>query len=447
MIKKIKYDYQPPRFTNRTPTRRGTRRFFPAAIVLVALTVGGLILFGPSGPELQARTVPVEISAPQPKIRIPVRNRVEDVISAGETISSLLGVYFSPQEIHDLGQQSKKIFPLTRICAGQPYQICTSDEKFESFTYEIDQDEQLVIRREDEKLLVERVPIEYEIRTQVIRGLVESSLFEAVSKAGETSELATALADIFAWDIDFVRDLRSGDTFSALVEKRFREGQPAGYNRVLAAEFRNNGELFRAFAYQDGERAVSYYDETGRSVRKAFLKAPLAFSRISSGFTLKRFHPITKTWKSHPAIDYAASTGTPIKTVGDGTITRIGYTKANGNFVEVRHNGTYKTIYLHMSKFASGMKKGKRISQGQVIGYVGSTGLATGPHLCFRMYRNGSPVNPSKVKAPAAKPIGQDNMADFKQYTRSLVAQLEGREEVRTASLEISPDLGQGSSN
>jgi len=447
MIKKIRYDYQPPRSARRNVPRRGTRRFFPAAVILVAMTVGGLILFGPSGPELQARTSPVEISAPQTKIRIPVRNRVDAVISAGETISSLLGGYFTPQEIHDIGQQSKKVFPLTRICAGQPYQICTSDNEFDSFTYEIDQEEQLVIRRQNDQLIVERVPIEYEIRTEVVRGRVESSLFEAVTKAGETSELATALADIFAWDIDFVRDLRTGDTFSALVEKRFREGQPAGYRRVLAAEFRNNGELFRAFAYQDGDRTISYYDETGRSVRKAFLKAPLSFSRISSGYSLKRFHPITKTWKAHPAIDYAAPRGTPIKTVGDGAITRIGYTKGNGNFVEVRHNGTYKTIYLHMSKFASGMKKGKRVSQGQVIGYVGSTGLATGPHLCFRMYRNGSPVNPYKVKAPAAKPVTTANLSDFKQYTRSLIAQLEGREEVRMASLKTSATSGQTPSN
>ena len=447
MIKKIHYDYQPPRTARSTPPRRGKRRFFPAVLILVALTVGGLILFGPSGPDLQARTSPVEISAPQSKIRLPVRNRIAAVISAGETISSLLGGYFTPQEIHDLGQQSKQVFPLTRICAGQPYQICTSDDKFESFIYEIDQEEQLVIRREEDQLLVERVPIEYEIRTQIVRGQVESSLFEAVSKAGETSELATALADIFAWDIDFVRDLRRGDTFSALVEKRYREGQPAGYGRVLAAEFRNNGELYRAFAYQDDERAVSYYDETGRSVRKAFLKAPLSFSRISSGFTFKRFHPITKTWKAHPAIDYAAPRGTPIKTVGDGTIIRIGYTQWNGNFVEVRHNGGYNTIYLHMSKFASGMKKGRRISQGQVIGYVGSTGLATGAHLCFRMTHNGAPVNPYKVKAQAARPVTEANMTDFKQRTRSLVARLEGRAEVRTASLKTPADNGQNQRN
>ncbi|WP_020675974.1 peptidoglycan DD-metalloendopeptidase family protein [Geopsychrobacter electrodiphilus] len=438
MIKKTLYDYQPPRSGWRPPVKPATRRFFPAALILVALTVGGLVLFGPSGPELEARTSPVEISAPAevPHIRIPVQNKIEAVITSGETISSLLGGFLSPQEIHDLSQQSKQIFPLTRICAGQPYQICTLDDKFKSFTYEINQDEQLVIQRDGENLQVERVPITYEVRTEMVHGLVESSLFEAVSMAGETSELATSLADIFAWDIDFIRDLRNGDTFTALVEKRYREGKQAGYGQVLAAEFRNNGELYRAIYYKDADRPGSYYDETGRSVRKAFLKAPLAFSRISSGFSLKRFHPITKTWKAHPAIDYAAPTGTPIKTVGDGVIDRIGYTSGNGNFIEVRHNGTYKTLYLHMSKFAGGMKMGKRVAQGQVIGYVGATGLATGPHLCFRMFRNGSAVNPYKVKAPAAMPISTASLHDFKQKARDLIARLEGRDTLQVAALK-----------
>jgi len=171
-------------------------------------------------------------------------------------------------------------------------------------------------------------------------------------------------------------------------------------------------------------------------VRKAFLKAPLSFSRISSGFSLKRFHPITKTWKAHPAIDYAAPTGTPIKSVGDGVINRIGYTSGNGNFIGIRHNGTYKTLYLHMSKFARGMKMGKRIAQGQVIGYVGATGLATGPHLCFRMFRNDSPVNPYSVKAPAAMPIASKHLDDFKQQTRGLIARLEGRDSTQVAALK-----------
>ncbi len=218
------------------------------------------------------------------------------------------------------------------------------------------------------------------------------------------------------------------------MEKRYREGKPSGYGRILAAQFVNQGKTFNAILFKDGERSAAYYDADGRSLRKAFLKAPLSFTRISSGYTMRRYHPITKTWKSHPAIDYAAPTGTPIKTVGDGTITRIGYTRGNGNFIEIRHVSGYASIYLHMSKFARGMSKGKRLSQGQVIGYVGSTGLATGPHLCFRMRKNGAPINPARIKAPAAPSVSAQNMAEFKAHAAPLLAQLDDME-IRQAQL------------
>jgi murein DD-endopeptidase MepM/ murein hydrolase activator NlpD len=266
------------------------------------------------------------------------------------------------------------------------------------------------------------------VETDLIRGTITSSLFEAVAESGETPELTMSLADIFAWDIDFIRDIRVGDSFQALVEKRFRDGSPAGYGRILAAEFTNQGTTYRAFLYQDGNNRPSYYDGEGNSVRKAFLRAPLAFSRISSGFTMRRYHPVTKTWKAHPAIDYAAPKGTPIKTVGDGTIIKKGYTKYNGNYIKIRHNNSYETLYLHMSGFAKGISQGKRVLQGQTIGYVGSTGLATGPHLCFRMYNNGSPVNPNKVRAKAAPPVSKERMAEFKTSIARFLAWLEGRQ-------------------
>jgi murein DD-endopeptidase MepM/ murein hydrolase activator NlpD len=215
-----------------------------------------------------------------------------------------------------------------------------------------------------------------------------------------------------------------------LVEKRYREGQPAGYGRILAAEFTNRGETFQAFLYQDGDRRADYFDAEGQSLRKAFLKAPLSFSRISSGFTMRRFHPITKTWKSHPAIDYAAPPGTPIKSVGDGIITKKGYTRGNGNYIKIRHNSSYETLYLHMKGFARGIAQGKRVAQGQTIGYVGSTGLATGPHLCFRMRKNGAPVNPQRVKAPSVKPVSKENLADFKVKASNLAASLADQQPV-----------------
>lgn len=443
MIKKIKRDYQPPRSSlHYSRRRRSKRRFVPAVLFMLSITVSGLILFGsPSNTVSQAQVAPVEISAPPINLPVPPdRKEFADVIKPGETISVLLGEFFSPQEIHDLNKRSKKVFPFTKICAGKPYKICTTDDQFESFTYEIDDTEQLVIRAGEEKPIIEKVQIEYQIETELVRGTIDSSLFLAVTDTGESSELAIRLADIFAWDIDFIRDIRVGDTFQTLVEKRYRDGASAGYGKVLAAEFVNRGDTYRAIYFKDGDKAPSYYNPDGKSVRKAFLKAPLAFSRISSGFSMKRFHPITKTWKSHPAIDYAAPRGTPIKTVGDGTITRKGYTKGNGNFIEIRHNNSYSTLYLHMSKFARKMAKGKKVVQGQVIGYVGSTGLATGDHLCFRMRKNGAPVNPYKVKVPASKPVSKANLAAYNALVEPLVARLEGREVKQFAQTDKTTD-------
>jgi murein DD-endopeptidase MepM/ murein hydrolase activator NlpD len=345
-------------------------------------------------------------------------------VRPGDTITALLGEYFTPQQIHSLSQNSRKVFSLSRICAGQPYELCTVEGNFESFAYDIDREEQLIVRTGGQGFEISRVPIPYTVQTELVRGVIRTSLFEAVAEIGESAELAIALADIYAWDIDFIRDIRKGDSFGVLVERRFRDGQPAGYGDILAAQFINQGESYWAVRFQDGARRPAYYDLEGNNLRKAFLRAPLAFSRISSGFSRKRLHPITKTWKSHPAIDYAAPVGTPIKTVGDGTVIERGYTKGNGNFIRIRHNSTYQTLYLHMRRFAKGIKRGKNVTQGQVIGYVGSTGLATGPHLCFRMRKNGVPVNPYKVRAVSADPVSPANMADFDRVAALLGSEL-----------------------
>mgnify|MGYP001497910307 CR=1 FL=1 len=421
------HDYQLPRKSfSFAIRRRFNRRHLTIAASLFCLVVVGFVLFsGSPTPDLQARTAPVELTAvapaptPAPE---PDRHEVAKEVQSGETISALLGDYFSPQEIYELNKQSKKVFPFTKICAGQPYRICTTDGDFDSFIYEIDDEEQLIIRRNENDTEMERVPIVYDVERELVQGVIKTSLFDAVTEVGEDSKLAIALADIFAWDIDFILDLRVGDTFQALVEKRFREGEPAGYGRVLAAEFVNRKKVYRALRFEDEQGRAQYYDEDGSNVRKAFLKAPLNFTRISSGFTMKRFHPISKTWKAHPAIDYAAPPGTPIKTVGDGTIKRIGRTRGNGNFIEVRHSNGYSTLYLHMKGFARGMRRGKKVTQGQVIGYVGSTGLATGPHLCYRMRKNGAPVNPARIKVPSSKSVAKSQMEDFRMTVAPFIA-------------------------
>jgi murein DD-endopeptidase MepM/ murein hydrolase activator NlpD len=423
----MNFDFNPPRMMARTRRRKSRTPFLLVLLVLAGTLF--LVTNHPSVPSTEARTVPAEtaiqVPPPVPEIR---REVIAGSIRPGDTISNLLGAYFSPQQIHDLGRQSRGVFPLSSICAGKPYKICLTEGSFEQFEYDIDNDDQLIIRHGEGGFDVERIAIDYTVETGLVQGTITSSLFEAVAAIGESAELAMTLADIFAWDVNFILDIRVGDSFKALVEKRYREGQPAGYGRILAAEFTNQGETFRAFLFKDGDHPASYYDANGNSLRKAFLKAPLAFSRISSGFTLKRFHPITQTWKAHPAIDYAAPTGTPIKAVGDATISKIGYTKYNGNFIKLRHSNSYETLYLHMIRFAKGMKQGKKVSQGSVIGYVGSTGLATGPHLCFRMFRNGTPVNPYKIKTPAATPVSRERMAEFQALLTPLVGRLQGND-------------------
>ncbi len=428
------FDYHPPKRTMNNQ-RRTPPRWRMWLLLSLLLVLFASLFLRPSVTSTEAHTSAPQAPSPPPLPEIR-KEIIEGTIAPGDTVTALLGNHFSPAEIHSLGQQSKPIFPLSRLTAGQPYRLSLTDDDFERFEYDIDRDEQLIITRDGDDFQIDRVPIPYTTTVERVRGTIESSLFEAVTGAGESDVLAMNLADIFAWDIDFILDIRQGDSFHALVEKRFREGQPAGYGRILAAEFTNQGMTFQAILFKDGDKRPDYYDLKGQSLRKAFLKAPLSFSRISSGFTMRRFHPITKTWKAHPAIDYAAPTGTPIMSVGDGTIINKGYTRGNGNFVKIRHNGNYETMYLHMKGFAKGIAVGKRVAQGQTLGYVGSTGLATGPHLCFRMTKNGAPVNPNKVKVASAEPVSKKHRGDFDTLAGEMLARLSGQPGDMTASVK-----------
>jgi len=421
-------DFHPPLRSGGRRKRKSKLKKVLIGGILILLAGVFLFLVGsePSR-ELEARETPLEMAAPAlpPAPPEPVREEFKSTVPSGSSITALLGDYFTLQEIDSLNRRSQKVFPFTKICAGQPYRIVTIDGQFDSFIYEIDSEEQLVIRRDIDQPTMERQPIVYDVVLESVQGVIKTSLFEAVHDIGEQPELAYLLADIFGWDINFILDLRVGDRFQALVQKRFRDGETAGYGRVLAAEFVNQGESFKAFRFKDGEQKASFYNEKGENLRKAFLKAPLSFTRISSGYSMRRLHPIKKVWRAHPAIDYAAPIGTPVKTVGDGSVTRKGYGKGNGYYLEVTHSNGYKTMYLHLKNYARGIKKGKRVSQGQVIGYVGSTGMSTGPHLDFRMKRYGKPVNPLKLKAPSAKSVSQEHIGEFKVLTAPLLARLE----------------------
>jgi len=259
---------------------------------------------------------------------------------------------------------------------------------------------------------------EIERKLSLATGVVHGSLHATLSNNNLNPALAAELAKVFAYSIDFFK-LKKGDKFKAIYEDVQIDGQSVGIGEIKAAYFEHKSEPYYAFAFtQDGHR--DYYNEEGKSLKKAFLKSPLKFTRISSKYTMKRFHPILQRYKPHLGTDYAAAKGTPIMTIGDGTVIEAAYSGGNGKYVKIKHNQTYTTQYLHMSKFAKGIKRGAQVKQGQVIGYVGSTGLATGPHLCFRFWKNGKQVDPHKEKPPRSNPIKNQNMALFQQHADSL---------------------------
>jgi len=253
---------------------------------------------------------------------------------------------------------------------------------------------------------------------------IDHSLFVSSQRAGLDDSLAMRLAQIFQWDIDFVLDIRSGDEFHVLYEELYLQDKFIGYGDILAAEFVNQGDSYQATFYENHQGDSGYYAPNGANMRKAFLRAPVEFSRISSNFNLRRVHPLFKRTMPHRGIDYAAPSGTPILASGDGTVNIAGRTNANGNYVVIKHGEQFVTKYLHLSKFARGVRKGARVKQGQTIGYVGATGWATAPHLHYEFLVNGVHKNPRTVKLPDADPIGADERKAFENQTNPLVALL-----------------------
>lgn len=241
--------------------------------------------------------------------------------------------------------------------------------------------------------------------TRRVDGLIETSLWEAFLDINEDPQIALKLADVLGWEIDFVTDPRVGDTFVIIFEELYCEGHLIGIGDVIGARYVNRDKEYLAFGFPDDDGKMEYYDHDGNSVRRVFLKSPLNFRRISSYFSHRRFHPILKVYRPHLGIDYAAPTGTPVVSIGDGKVAYAGWKSGFGKYVEIRHNNVYTTTYGHLSRYGKGIRRGARVSQGQVIGYVGATGLATGPHLDFRVKKFGSYVNPLRIEYPKGDPI------------------------------------------
>lgn len=271
-----------------------------------------------------------------------------------------------------------------------------------------------------------RLPVER--RTVTAAARISRSLFEAAAEARVSENLIMRLADIFAWDIDFVRDVGAGDEFSIVYEELWRDGEKLGEGNILAAEYTSRGGRYTAIRFEDPDGRGSYYTHDGRPMRKTFVRAPLAFTRISSGFNPSRRHPVLNTIRAHRGVDYAAPTGTPVKASGDGRIIFRGWKSGYGNTVILQHGGNVTTLYGHLSRFAKSSGYGRRVRQGDVIAYVGSTGLATGPHLHYEYRKNGVALNPQTVILPPPEPLRGDQLTAFQTVARPLLARLESRE-------------------
>ena len=337
----------------------------------------------------------------------------------------LLPHHISYPEIDKLVKKAKKVFDVRRMSSGKSYAIfCEKDssQKAACFVYEANSTEYVVFDlRDTMNIYTGEKPVE--IREATTSGVITSSLYNSLADAGSSPALAMELSEIYAWSIDFYR-IQKNDKFKVIYEEKFVDGEFVGIGEIKAALFNHWNEDYYAFAFKQ-DSIVDYFDDNAKSLRKAFLQAPLKFSRISSGYTKRRFHPVQKRYKAHLGTDYAAPTGTPIMSVGDGVVIEATRKKYNGKYVKVKHNGTYTTQYLHMSRIADGMKPGKRVRQGDIIGYVGSTGLATGPHVCFRFWKNGEQVDHRKEKLPASKPVEKENMNRYQEEMKLLKEQLD----------------------
>lgn len=335
-------------------------------------------------------------------------------LKPNQFLADILLAYDIPYpQIDKLVKKAREIFDVKNLRSGQKYSVLISKDSLAEphfLIYEESPVKYVVFDLRDTfHVYVEEREIETKVKTS--SGIINSSLYETMQENNLDASLAAKLADIYAWTIDFYR-IQKGDWFRLMYEERFVLGKSIGTGKIIAAEFSHKGEDFYSFYFQKDEVA-DYFDEQGKGLKKAFLKSPLKFSRISSRFTMKRFHPVQKIFKAHLGTDYAAPKGTPILSVGDGTIEEAGYKQFNGNYVKVKHNSTYTTQYLHMSKIAKGMKKGARVKQSEVIGYVGSTGLATGPHVCFRFWKNGKQSDHLKEKFPSSEPVKKEHMEEY----------------------------------
>lgn len=373
----------------------------------------------------------VEVVKPEPvmlfNIAIDSFTVVSGQIRSGQNLSDLLVAQgISMTRIDEISKKSTSVFDVRKMKVKNPYYFFMSKKepsKVEYFIYEINPVDYVVYQMSDSlRIYKDKKPMITQIKTA--SGVINSSLWNTMKEQAISPVLAMDLYEIYQWTIDFF-GIQKGDKFRVIYEENFVYGKSVGIGRIFAAQFVHANEDFYAFRFTQNNED-SYFDQKGKSLKTAFLKAPLVYNRISSSFSNSRFHPVLKIRRPHHGVDYAAPTGTPVVSIGDGTVIAKAYqARGGGNYLKIKHNSAYTTSYMHLSKFGAGIASGVRVKQGQVIGYVGSTGLSSGPHLDYRVFHNGTPIDPLKMKAPPTDPIAQKNMNDFNVQRDSMMVKLQ----------------------
>lgn len=373
---------------------------------------------------------------PEQKLNAVDLQKHTEIVKSGDNLSLLFQrAGLSDTSLFELMQSNAETKQLTRLHPKQQFHFEIDSKKLYKLTYQKNKLNKVAFTRSDSGFDYQQISLKPDVIVAFRKATIENSLFLAGTNAGMEQSLIMEVANIFGWDIDFALDIRSNDNFSVLYEEHFLNGEKLRNGPILAAEFTNRGRTFKAVRYTDSNGGNNYYTPEGNSMRKAFLRTPVDFARISSHFNLKRKHPILNRIRAHKGTDYAAPTGTPIKAAGDGKVTWAGTKGGYGRTVMIQHGQSYKTLYAHMNKYGRGIKNGVRVKQGQIIGYVGSSGLATGPHLHYEFYLNGAVRNPVRVNLPKAKAIAKVELANFKIQTQPIVASLQNyQENIQVAS-------------
>ena len=396
------------------------------AIAIAVVLIGGGVAYWLLRPQPTCAEVEVVEPTPEPRIEfggimVDSFNVEHGTIASGQTLGALLLNNGVNNRVHAaLPRLNVDGFTVKSIRAGKPYIMFRQPDSIGSLAYFVYQHSPIGYYVFDLRDTLRVYPYNREITTvqRVAQAEISSSLWQTISEAGLPPTLALDMSDVFAWAVDFF-GIQKGDSFRVLYDELYADTLRIGIGSIYAAWFVHRGERFMAFRFEQ-DSVPSYWDEHGQSLRKSFLKAPLRFSRISSRYSNSRLHPILKVYRPHTGVDYAAPAGTPVVAIGDGVVIEKGYNKAAGNYVKIRHNSVYTTAYNHFSRFGAGIAQGKRVRQGDVIGYVGATGYATGPHLDFRFWMNGKPIDPLKVESPPTEPIKPDLMPAFVRFRDSI---------------------------